>query len=168
MKIGDRVRDVSQLMDRDEGVVTDINDTEVLVKYDKYGEDGWWPISDYEVIEVPEIISENSTAEPRREWSSGAVRDANTGKPRPDLISVRGRLRLAEVMATGAEHYGERNWEKGIPSSAFWESLNRHLLDYEAGLLPLEDHLAQAAFNLFALMHNEGTEWDDLGWGGGK
>lgn len=103
----------------------------------------------------------HDVTEDRRQWISGAVRDTNLGKPRPDLISPVARYRLAKVMASGAEHYGDRNWEKGMPSSVFWESLNRHLLDYETGLLPDEDHLAQAAFNLFALMHVEGTDWDD-------
>jgi hypothetical protein len=90
----------------------------------------------------------------RQQFGTGAHRDTETGKPRPDLISVFARLRLAEVMAKGAEKYNPRNWEQGIPSSRFLASLYRHLLQFELGDTD-EDHLGQAAFNLFGLIHNQ-------------
>lgn len=42
-------------------------------------------------------------------------------------------LSLAEHFTEGAEKYGERNWEKGIPYSSYIESGARHLLMFLEG-----------------------------------
>lgn len=57
-------------------------------------------------------------------------------------------------MARGARKYGERNWEKGLPSSWYLASLMRHLEQFRAGDR-IEDHLAAIRFNVDGLMHNE-------------
>ena len=90
----------------------------------------------------------------RDEFKTGAVRDVQGDKARPDLISPFFLHRLGIWLAMGARKYGERNWEKGIPSSRCYASLMRHLNQYARAERD-EDHLAAAAFNLMALIHNE-------------
>lgn len=117
----------------------------------------------------------------REEHTTGAVRDIRHGKGRFDLISVVANRRLAKVYEGGAVKYSPRNWEKGMPVSRFLDSAKRHINDYEMIRLyeregisleqlppdvnPHEDHLAQAVWNLFGIMHMEEVkpEMDDLG-----
>jgi hypothetical protein len=94
-------------------------------------------------------------------FSGGAVRDAQTGKPRFDLIPPGPLERLADLYARGAEKYDEHNWTKGMPTSRILASLFRHLERYRAGDRT-EDHLAAVAWNTFAIMHFEETDWHDL------
>ena len=95
----------------------------------------------------------------QRVFPSGAMRDADPNKPRYDLIDPEFLRRFADHMRKGAEHYGEHNWMKGIPSSNYLASLLRHIEAYRRGERD-EDHLSAAAFNLMGLMRNEleGTE----------
>lgn len=51
-------------------------------------------------------------------------------------------------------HEGCRNWELGLPLSRFLDSAKRHLDQYHEGMED-EDHLAQATWNLLALLHTE-------------
>lgn len=90
----------------------------------------------------------------REEFATGARRDTREGKGRFDLISYHALRRLALVMERGASKYGDHNWEKGMPLSRFMDSALRHLNQYLAGARD-EDHLAQAAFNVFAMIHFE-------------
>lgn len=90
----------------------------------------------------------------KRQFESGAVRDTNEGKSRPDLISPYFTNRLGHRLAFGAKKYSERNWEKGIPDEAFLESLERHLVAYKMGLKD-EDHAGAIAFNIMGIIHNE-------------
>lgn len=97
----------------------------------------------------------------RREFRTGAVRDIDESKPRPDLISPFALLRVGQWMALGARKYGERNWEKGIPVSACYASMMRHALKWAAGERD-EDHLAAVVFNAQAIMHYEALGRADL------
>lgn len=97
----------------------------------------------------------------REEFESGARRDTQDGKPRYDLIAPAPLKRVAELMARGAVKYGDHNWMKGMPASRFLASLMRHVEAYRLGDRD-EDHLAAAVFNALAIMHFEGTNWDDL------
>jgi len=90
----------------------------------------------------------------RQKFATGAVRDAATGKPRPDLVSPFAEERIGKWMALGAEKYSERNWEAGIPISRCIASLSRHLMAYKAGKND-EDHLAAIAVNAQFIMHYE-------------
>jgi hypothetical protein len=54
-------------------------------------------------------------------------------------------------MARGAEKYGERNWEQGIPVSRFYASALRHLMQWREGDSQ-EDHLAAVLFNVGGIM----------------
>ena len=90
----------------------------------------------------------------RRQFDSGAVRDSNEGKSRPDLISPYFTERLGFRLAEGAKKYEANNWKKGIPDEAFLESLERHLVAYKMGKTD-EDHAAAIAFNVMGIIHNE-------------
>ena len=87
-------------------------------------------------------------------FPTGAMRSGDADQQRYDLISPVGLRRLAETYAEGAAKYGDRNWENGFPASVVINHALRHLnlwLDGDTH----EDHLAHAAWNLFALMHFE-------------
>lgn len=107
----------------------------------------------------PEFITKFSGV--KTNYHSGATRDNNEGRGRFDLISPWGTERLAKVYERGARNHGDRNWEQGIPFSRLIESAERHINElkkaYLEGRLPDEDHAAQAAWNLFAIMHFEHT-----------
>lgn len=102
-------------------------------------------------------------------FSSGAVRDSNKGKPRPDLISPYFLTALGNVLAKGAQHYGERNWERGMPLSRIQESKVRHMVSAMKGRKD-EPHWAMEAINLMMLIHGQEMirlghwpkEYDDL------
>lgn len=47
-----------------------------------------------------------------------------------------------------------RNWEHGMPFSRYIDSAKRHLNKFVMGMED-EDHLAAAAFNIFAIMHHQ-------------
>jgi hypothetical protein len=101
----------------------------------------------------------------RESFSSGAVRDVQGDKPRYDLIPPFPLQRLAELYARGAEKYDDHNWAKGMNTSRILASLMRHLEQYRQGD-KTEDHLAAVAWNAFAIMHFEDTQWDDFyNWG---
>ena len=99
----------------------------------------------------------------RDKFDSGMVRDARVGKGRFDLISPFALERIAMIYEKGAIKYEDRNWEKGSPFSRTVDSAYRHLIQYMMGMED-EDHLAQAAWNLIAIMHLEQTkpELDDM------
>jgi hypothetical protein len=104
-----------------------------------------------------EIIMEYTTKDTgsRESFENGAVRDCSTGKGRYDLISPLALKRLADVYERGAHKYeSDRNWEKGMPILRCLESAIRHTYQYIEGKRD-EDHLAQAAWNLFASIHFE-------------
>lgn len=106
----------------------------------------------------------------RQEFSTGMVRDTQTGKGRFDLIPYEPLKRLAIHYEKGAKKYGDNNWKKGGPLSRALSSLRRHAM--RVGEDFVEDHLAAVVFNAFALMFTEHEvragrlpeELDDLGW----
>ena len=90
----------------------------------------------------------------RTQFQTGSQRDTQDGKPRPDLLPVRAQLRKAVIHMLGSIKYDERNWEKGQPQSQFLSSLLRHLFAWMMGDTS-EDHLAQAGWNLDAMLDQE-------------
>jgi hypothetical protein len=87
-----------------------------------------------------------------------AMREVVQGKGRYDLISPFAIKRLAIVLEKGAVKYDDRNWEKGgIKFSRYIDSAMRHLNQYVMGMRD-EDHLAQAMYNIMAILH-----FDELG-----
>ncbi|MFA5558890.1 MAG: dATP/dGTP diphosphohydrolase domain-containing protein [Methanofastidiosum sp.] len=97
----------------------------------------------------------------KEEFTTGMERDSREGKGRYDLISPFALKRLAGVYERGAAKRGERNWEKGGPFCRFIDSAERHIEQFKMGMDD-EDHLAQAAWNLFAIMHFEDIGRTDL------
>lgn len=87
-------------------------------------------------------------------FESGAVRDLGEGKGRFDLLPMCVLMRLAKHYENGSRKYGDRNWEKGIPSHSYADSAFRHLVKYMDGWDD-EDHLIAAIWNLCGLAWNE-------------
>jgi hypothetical protein len=80
------------------------------------------------------------------------VRDIQTNKPRYDLIWSPMLKRWADLMARGAEKYGENNWmcaksEKEL--IRFRASAFRHFMQWFDGELD-EDHAVAVFFNITA------------------
>lgn len=90
----------------------------------------------------------------RQEFETGARRDVEEDKPRFDLVTPFGLERVAWVYARGAEKYGDNNWQKGMPFTRYLASAERHLKQFKAGEVD-EDHLAQAVWNLLAILHHQ-------------
>lgn len=90
----------------------------------------------------------------RRTFKSGAVRDRGDLKPRPDLISPHAQMREGMIMTLGGIKYELRNWEQGIEISECLASAQRHIEQYKRGDTD-EDHIAQARWNLGAIIHFE-------------
>lgn len=91
----------------------------------------------------------------RRQFDGGAVRDAQGGKGRFDLVPYHGVKRIALQMEKGAAKYSERNWEKGMPLSVFLNSAENHIGKLKCGYTD-EPHLDAALWNLACLA--EGIE----------
>lgn len=101
----------------------------------------------------------------RAEYDSGMVRDTQEGKARFELLLPLGvpyeaqfMVRVAELMARGAEKYTSRNWEKATGDEEmerFKSSALRHLMQWAAGEDD-EDHAAAVVFNLLGY---ETTKW---------
>lgn len=89
-----------------------------------------------------------------RDFGTGAVRDTDVGKPRPDALSPFALHRFAVWMEKGFREYGEWNWENGIPVTQLVASLQRHINAYTRGLRD-EDHLSAALFNIQCILHFE-------------
>lgn len=98
----------------------------------------------------------------RQTYETGAERD-KLDDVRYDLISPFGLCRLAETYAEGAKKYSDHNWRNGFPVSSLINHVLNHIVTYLAGAESEEDHLAHAAWGLFALMEQEAThpELDD-------
>lgn len=98
-----------------------------------------------------------------RKFDTGAVRTADADVTRYDLISEIGLERLARTYAEGAAKYSDHNWRKGFPFSNLLNHAIAHLNKFKQGDTT-EDHLAHAAFGLFALMEFQATrpELNDL------
>ena len=90
----------------------------------------------------------------RKEYLSGAVREPQEGKGAYHLIPRVAIDRVAKIYEEGAKKYSDRNWEKGMPTSRYVDSMLRHAFKAAEGWTD-EDHLAAVVFNAFAIMFNE-------------
>lgn len=129
----------------------------------KYGEDSYYTKEMLKSIYISEILSFplpipclgiQDSGERITYGENGAIREPSTGKGRFDLITPFGLERLARWYELGAQKYSDRNWEKGIPFSRYFDSAMRHMNKYMMGMKD-EDHLAAACWNLLAIMHHE-------------
>jgi len=90
----------------------------------------------------------------RTVFPTGAVRDMHRGKGRYDLIPWEAVHELALHCEQGAEKYGERNVERGIPISSLIDSAFRHLSKYVQGMND-EPHLRAALWNIAFAIYME-------------
>ena len=97
------------------------------------------------------------TSNKQAKFSTGMVRDVADDKPRFDLLIPLDQkyddtilYRWAMLMNRGAQHYGERNWEKAKTQNElnrFKQSLFRHLIQYLCDYDD-EDHASAILFNV--------------------
>ena len=92
-----------------------------------------------------------------RQFASGAQRDANDTKSAIHNLKGYTRLRFGYHMRIGANKYGDANWEKGLPTECYLESLDRHLAMFKEGDRS-EDHLSAIMFGIQGCMINEQKE----------
>ena len=105
--------------------------------------------------ELDEMCRSLDDDDDKQSFPTGAVRDRDDGKTNWSLLPWRELERVVrETYMPGAEHYGDHNWTKGIPSSRCLKSLQRHVLAFSMGDTS-EDHLGRAVFNCLAILHNE-------------
>lgn len=87
----------------------------------------------------------------KQQFATGSQRDSQAGKGRYDLLPPEAIRRYAQLLARGAERYGDKNWELGQPFSRVVSSMLRHAFQAAAGQND-EDHLAAVMFNAAALI----------------
>jgi Domain of unknown function (DUF5664) len=97
-----------------------------------------------------------------RVHATGARRSNDADDVRYDLISPIALERVAQTYDKGAKKYGEHNWLRGFPISDLLNHAIRHQYLYLSGDRS-EDHLAHAAWGLFAAIHSE-VAWPHLNW----
>ncbi len=95
-----------------------------------------------------------SHGEHKETFETGAQRDTQEGKLRFALIPWQAMFRMATLYRDGADHYGDNNWQKGMPFSRILDSMERHYYQFKSGCRQ-EDHLASLVFGAFALMYYE-------------
>lgn len=110
-----------------------------------------------EIANPDRVRFETKDSGVRAEFESGMVRDTQEGKARFELLLPLGvpyeaqfLVRVAELLARGAEKYDSRNWEKASGPEElerFKSSALRHLMQWAAGETD-EDHAAAVCFNL--------------------
>lgn len=88
---------------------------------------------------------------PRRQFATGASRQAAKGKGTPVLVCPWAYEELAKHFEAGAEIYEPRNWEKGMPLSELINSAERHLIAIKKGLTD-ERHDRAFAWNAFVFL----------------
>ena len=97
----------------------------------------------------------------------GRAKKEKVGKPPVHLLPPNVLLAVAEILAFGAEKYGEHNWRKGVPWSEIYAAAQRHQLKFWAGADLDEEskkhHLAHGICDLMFLLTyvQEGTGEDD-------
>jgi hypothetical protein len=104
------------------------------------------------VSTVEPILAQSSIPDTgeRRSFSTGAVRDASLGKGHFHSIPPIALRKLAKRFEDGAKKYAKNNWMKGIPLSAYVDSINRHLLAIAEGDTT-EDHHGALIWNSCAM-----------------
>lgn len=95
-------------------------------------------------------------------YSTGAKRD-KLDEPAWHLLPFQAISAIAKVLTAGAEKYGPRNWEQGLPITSYLNHamvhIGKYILSETIGSdwfggekLEQEDHLAHAACNLLMAM----------------
>ena len=113
-----------------------------------------FPPDERESLRVPDGPAILPDSGERRSFSTGAVRDAGTGKGMPHLIPPIVMRRLAQRYEDGATKYAARNWEQGIPLSSYVDSALRHIWSMLEGKTD-EDHAGAALWNIGGFIATE-------------
>lgn len=100
---------------------------------------------------MEESVKEFGTGARRGGTVAGQVGDRY---PRFDLVSHIGLRRLAETYGEGAEKRGQDNWKHGMSGRDLLNRSIGHIMQYLGGDRS-EDHLAHAAWGLFAVCEQE-------------
>lgn len=87
-------------------------------------------------------------------FSTGAVRDDASDKPRMELLPLDLLMRVATWYTLGAQKYGGHNWRKGQSVSHCVGAILRHLTKWVMGERE-EDHLSAIVFNALSIMNVE-------------
>ena len=82
----------------------------------------------------------------KREFSTGAKKQAAKGKGTPVLFPGDAYLEICKHFEEGAETHEARNWEKGIPLGELINSLERHIAEEKMGMTD-ESHDRAIAWN---------------------
>jgi hypothetical protein len=104
-----------------------------------------------------------------RQFDTGATRDTINNKPQyegylsPVVLERYGRYMLKHQQQSDGTQRPSDNWQKGIPPSAYMDSLLRHVMDvwlHHRGYPKLakesrEDAICGALFNLMGYLHEE-------------
>ena len=96
----------------------------------------------------------------RSEFTTGAVRDAMTGKGCPSLIPLEALRAVSKRFEDGATKYGRDTWKKGIPLSRYVDSLYRHLWQLMEND-QAEDHGGAVIWNAMCLVQTK--KWIEQG-----
>lgn len=96
---------------------------------------------------------------------TGFVRDTHAGKGRMDLLPWIGIMEVSKLCEEGAEHYGERNIDKGAPLHSLLDSAARHMAKLMSGYTD-EDHLRALCWNALWALQERTThpELNDTPW----
>ena len=89
-----------------------------------------------------------------RQYSTGAQRDSDKGKPKYTYLPFDVLDRVAKHLEIGARKYGNYNYRLGMLSSDIEDSMQRHMVAYWQGKQD-EDHLAAIIANALFLLFNE-------------
>ena len=87
----------------------------------------------------------------KRQFSTGAKRQASEGKGLPSLFPPDGYMELCKHFEDGAKLHGGRNWEKGLPLASIIDSLERHIAAVKMGLTG-ERHDRALAWNALVFL----------------
>lgn len=109
----------------------------------------------------PYIAPTKEFAPPLITSATGGMREA--AKLPYHLIPPKWIRWIAAVFAEGAVKYGDRNWEKGLPTDTYLDHMEEHLLRFKEGDRT-EDHLSKIAWGALALKWTE----EKYGSGGPK
>lgn len=97
-----------------------------------------------------------------REFTTGARRNNDAGKPKMSLMPHNELMRVLERYRAGAEKFGAHNWKNGMQLSELYDSAQRHLTSWYMQDQS-EDHAAAAVWNILCAMWMEQNkpEMDD-------